>query len=81
MCRVNICLDFKRRIYSVREGDLHICNCNILYLPESRFMIGSEPAGRTPVMSDLGISIDTPSTLSTGPGPEEADLLSLLSQS
>ena len=65
------------RIYSAREIYLKL-QCS---LPESRFMIGSEPAGRTPVMSDLGISIDTPSTLSTGPGPGEADLLSLLSQS
>ena len=48
-------------------------------------MMGSvDPAGAwgwTPVMIDRGISIDTPSTLSTGPGPGEADLLSLLSQS
>ena len=52
-----------------------------IFSPESRFMIGFAPAGRTPVMVDLGISMDTPSTLSTGPGPGEADLLSLLSQS
>ena len=52
-----------------------------IFSPESRFMIGFAPAGRTPVMVDLGISMDTPSTLSTGPGPGEADLLSLLNQS
>ena len=35
-----------------------------IFSPESRFMIGFAPAGRTPVMVDLGISMDTPSTLS-----------------